>query len=606
MMGNLHLFDLLIVLGYLIITIGIGLAFTRRGGKDMGSYFLSGRNLSWWVAGLSLVATAFAADTPLWVTSLVRKYGLPAVWQFWAMLIGASLSAVLFCRWWRRLEVTTDIEFLELRYAGRPAAVLRGWNGAFQAFIMCPLTIAWVTKAMGAIARETLGLPVEQEWIAIAAVLIFSVPVCASSGLDGVVFTGVIIFFFCLLAGIMTAGFALHQVGGIEGMMSGVQQNAPWASEGLRILPKIGSAPGEMSPWNAVGYFGLLWIGNAYSGAFIAQRMMACRDTRHATFAQVIFSVVYYGILAWPWIIVALCSLSLIGNVGVASSDDGAYVAVAMKVLPIGLKGVFVASMLAAFTSTITALFNWGSSYMVNDIYKRFAVRNASPHHYVWVGRIATVLLAVVGGICSTRANDIQQLLEFGYVIGGSQFILLVMRWLWPRLTAWGELAGLAVSVVFSILLLSGTLNPAARIIFSLEPDIAFNAEYSLLGARVLLMIFVTTLTAVIVSLLGPAVSGDVLADFARRARPFTALWKRVASDMPPAFETIRGTLFSWTLIAGLLVLLLDCVRNLLLGSLFSGVIELMFCVLLTGWIVQRVFADYRRECELNERGVAE
>lgn len=601
-MGNLHGLDLLIIFGYLVITIGIGLAFTRRGGKDMGSFFLSGRNLSWWVAGLSLVATAFAADTPLWVTSLVRKYGLPAVWQFWAMLLGFSLSAVLFCRWWRRLEVTTDIEFLELRYSGRPAAVLRGWNGAFQAFIMCPLTIAWVTKAMGAITRETLGIPVEQEWIAIAAILLFSVLVCASSGLDGVVFTGVIIFFFCLLSGIVTAVFALNATGGIDGMMEGVRQHADWVPEGFRILPKIGSDPGEMSLWNAVGYFGLLWIGNAYSGAFIAQRMMACRDSRHATFAQVLFSIVYYGVLAWPWIIVALCSISLIGGVGDPAVDDGAYVAVAMKVLPIGLKGVFVASMLAAFMSTITALFNWGSSYLVNDMYKRFAVRNASEHHYVWAGRIATVLLAVVGGICSARASDIQQLLEFGYVIGGSQFILLVMRWLWPRLTAWGELAGLAVSVVFSLLLLSGVLNPFFGWLFRLPPETAFHTEYSLLGARIFFMIFITTLTAVAVSLAGPDIPHRALEAFARRGRPFRSIWKKAVPAMPESFETVRGTLLSWGLLAAILVVVLDSIRNLLIGSLPVGLVELAVFAALCGWVVLRVQADYRRECRIKKQ----
>jgi solute:Na+ symporter, SSS family len=605
-MGHLHLFDLLIVGGYMVLTVLIGLAFTRHGSKNTDNYFLSGRSLVWWVAGLSMVATNFASDTPLWVTSLVRKYGLHAVWQYWAMMIGAALSAVLFCRLWRRLGVTTDIEFLELRYSGKPAATLRGWNGAFHALIMCPMTIAWVTKAMATISRETFGLAAEEEWIALAVILLFSIGICMMSGLDGVAYTGVIIFVFCLLAGIMVAVFALREVGGIDGLMSGLNEKAVWPVGNLSIVPQFGSGPGQMSVLNGIGYFLLFWIGTAYGGAYIAQRMMACRDSRHAGLGQLTATVIYFGVLAWPWILVALCSILLIGNIGDASADDGAYVAVAMKVLPIGLKGVFVASMIAAFMSTITALYNWGSSYIVNDLYRRFLVRKGSPKHYVRAGRAATVLLAVLGGYASSRADDIQQLLSIGYAIGGSQFFILMMRWFWPRLTAWGEMAGLAAGAVFGTLMLSGVLNRPLNILFRLAEGTEFHKDYEALGARILFMLVAATLAAVVVSLLGPRTPQASLEAFVHKARPFRIFWRKTVPAAPESLETIPGTLLSWGLIIGSLLLLLSGIKDMLFGRPWVGIAELVLCAGGLWWVVRRLNRDYLHELKSGPQGTDE
>jgi Na+/proline symporter len=580
----------------MVITVLIGLAFTRHGSVNVERYFLSGRSLVWWVAGLSMVATNFASDTPLWVTSLVRQYGLHAVWQYWAMMIGAALSAVLFCRLWRRMGVTTDIEFLELRYSGKPAATLRGWNGAFYALIMCPMTIAWVTKAMTSISRETLGLPVEEEWIAMAIILLFSVGICTMSGLDGVAYTGVIIFVFCLLAGIMVAVFALREVNGISGLVAGLSDKSVWPVGNMSIVPQFGSGPGQMSILNGIGYFCLFWIGTAYGGAYIAQRMMACSDSRHASLGQLTATVIYFGVLAWPWILVALCSILLIGNIGDAPTDDGAYVAVAMQVLPIGLKGIFVASMIGAFMSTITALYNWGSSYLVNDLYRRFLVREASPKHYVWVGRAATILLAVLGGYVSTRADDIQQLLSIGYAIGGSQFFILMMRWFWPRLTAWGEIAGLAVAAILGPLMLSGLLNRPLNALFGLAVHTDFHKAYEALGARIIFMLVAATLAAVAVSLLGPRTPQTALENFARKARPFRFFWRKTVPSAPESLETIPQTLVSWGLIIIALLLLLSGIKDILFGQAWIGILELLLFAVILWWVVRRIERDYRHE----------
>jgi Na+/proline symporter len=461
---------------------------------------------------------------------------------------------------------------------------------------MCPLTIAWVTKSMGAIARETFGLAVEDEWIAIAIVLLFSVATCMMSGLDGVAYTGVIIFFFCIIAAITLAVFALNATGGISGLMSGLREKAAWPAAELSIIPQFGNGPGQMSVWNAIGYFLLFWIGTAYGGAYIAQRMMACRDSRHASLAQLSSTIIYFGVLAWPWIIVALCSIVLIPGIEEAAVNDGAYVAVAMKVLPIGMKGVFVASMIAAFMSTITALFNWGASYLVNDLYQRFMVRKASQHHYVRVGRIMTVLLAVIGGYAATKAEDIQQLLAIGYVIGGSQFFVLMMRWFWPRLTAWGEMAGLAVSALVGMLLLSGFLNGPLNFVFRMPAGTEFHKAYECMGARIFFMLVVTTLAAVIVSLLGPKTPQATLEAFAKRARPFPLFWRKAVPSMPAPIETISGTFLSWGLIILSLLLLLSGIKDLLFNSLWRGIAELILCAAGLWWVVRRFNRDYRHE----------
>jgi len=294
---SLQFLDWLVIVGYLFLTIGLGLYFTRRAGRSMDAFFVSGRSLPWYLAGVSMIATSFASDTPLWISALVRQYGIYYIWQYWAPAIGSALAIVLFARLWRRMGVLTDIEFLELRYSGRAAAWVRGWSGFTQALLFCPLIISWVTKAMETITREAMGLPPEYRlWTTIVVVGVALVS-CALSGLWGVVYTDLFQFILATVGTIILAFLAVRAVGGLEMMVERLTALEEWSGSELLIRPSVGAAGNQMSVWNAIGYFGILWISVALAGGYQAQRVLACRDSRHASLAMLLHTMLYYAVI---------------------------------------------------------------------------------------------------------------------------------------------------------------------------------------------------------------------------------------------------------------------------------------------------------------------
>ena len=452
-METLSLIDYAVIFGILAILVSIGIHFTRKGSADMDAFFVSGRSLPWYIAGTSMIATSFAADTPLWVTGLVRSHGIHYIWQFWAPLIGSALAVVYFGRKWRRMAFVTDIEFMEARYSGRSAKVLRGWSGAWGALLICPLISAWVIKAMETISREALGLPPSYAVPVTVGVVVITLLMCGFSGLFGVVYTDFIQFLLATFGTLLLAWMAVHEVGGLDALVAKLQNHGDWTGGDLSIAPQIGDAPGQMSIWNAIGYFGFLWIGVALSGGYQAQRLLASKNAAHASYAQLLHTVAYYGLMAWPWIIVALCSIILLPELG-TEDQSAAYPRMIVTILPVGLRGLLVAALLAAFISTISTLFNWGSSYLVNDIYRRFINRGATEKSYVMIGRAATALLAVAGASISLMADNIQSLLTLFYVISMAGLVPSVLRWLWWRINGRAELVSLVSGLLVTALLL--------------------------------------------------------------------------------------------------------------------------------------------------------
>jgi SSS family solute:Na+ symporter len=586
--------DWVIIALYMLLTMALGLYFTRRAGKNTDSFFVSGRSLPWYLTGISMVATSFAADTPLWITSLIRERGVYYVWQYWAPAIGSALAIVLFARLWQRMGVLTDIEFLERRYSGRSAAVLRFWSGFSGAMFICPLTIGWVTKAMEIIFREAMGLSDEYRvWTTILVVVVALIS-CALSGLWGVIYTDFIQFFLALFGTIVLAGFAVYQVGGLDVMVSRLSSVTDWPGHDLTIRPSIGPGIGQMSIWNAIGFFGLLSVMVALAGAYQAQRILACRNGRHASFALLLHTILYYAFIAWPWIVVALCSLILMPDLGPGVTHDHAYPRMILQLLPMGLRGILIVALLAAYMSTISTLFNWGSSYLVNDVYQRFLVRSAAPRHYVNIGRIATLLMAVIGGWISFKAHDILQLLTIFYVLGAGLVVVGLLRWYWWRLNAVGELAGTITGWVLAPLILFGHIldEPVRRIFGTSE---AFSTDPNLTGARMVLMVFVVTLVAVVVSLRTKLTDEDTLRRFMLRARPFHLFWRpamnRLGADYPEG-ETFSGTLVSWFLALTSVYSLLFGVGKLLLGSPGVGLICLAVFAVTLAVIHRRIGQD--------------
>lgn len=569
-MYSLELLDYIVIIGILLSLIGVGLYFTKKGGEDMDAFFVSGRSLPWYIGGTSMIATSFAADTPLWVSALVRSHGVHYIWQFWAPLIGSALAVVYFGRKWRRMAFVTDIEFMEARYGGTPAKALRGWSGAWGALIMCPLISAWVIKAMETIGREAVGLPPESQVAVTIAVVTVAILMCGLSGLFGVVYTDFIQFVLATLGTLTLAVLAVNEVGGLSVLVEKLKAMEAWGGKELSIAPQVGSEPGQMSAWNALGYFGFLWVGVGLSGAYQAQRLLASKDAKHASYAQLLHTIVYYALMAWPWIIVALCSLVLIPELGV-EDQSAAYPRMIVMILPVGLQGLLVAALLAAFISTISTLFNWGSSYLVNDIYRRFLNPNATERNYVIIARVATVLMAVTGAYISIQADNIQQLLTLAYVLGAAGVVPGVLRWLWWRTTGKGELIALIVGWIMTILLIFvNAFDAPATVLLGLEEGVKFSSDGDLVGARMLLMVVTVGAAVVIGSLLTKPEDMEQLKHFAYRARPFAFGWRPVIREMNAVYveqEPLGRTLVSWAIAMTAVIGILTGVGKLLLGD---------------------------------------
>ncbi|MDG1241009.1 MAG: hypothetical protein P8R37_00940 [Opitutae bacterium] len=595
-MHSLEFIDYLVIVAILLSLIGVGLYFTKKGGEDMDSFFVSGRSLPWYIGGTSMIATSFAADTPLWVSALVRSHGVHYIWQFWAPVIGSALALVYFGRKWRRMAFVTDVEFMEARYGGTPAKALRGWSGAWGAIIICPLISAWVIKAMETIGREAVGLSPEYQIPVTIAVVAVAILMCGLSGLFGVVYTDFIQFILATVGTIILAVLAVREVGGLDALVEQLRAMKDWGGHELSIAPKIGSGEGQMSTWNAIGFFGFLWIGVGLSGAYQAQRLLASKDAKNAAFAQLLHTVVYYSLMAWPWILVGLCSMVLIPELGVAD-QSAAYPRMIVMVMPIGLKGLLVAALLAAFISTISTLFNWGSSYLVNDIYRRFMNTNATEKNYVAIARVATVLMAIAGAFISIKADNMQQLLTLAFVLGSAGVVPGVLRWLWWRTTGKGELIALVVGWIMAILLLFVNVfdNPFTDKLFGAGEGFHLSNDPDLVGARMLLMVVVVGLAVIIGSLLTKAEDMNRLKAFAARARPFAFGWRPVIKEMTVVYveeEPIGRTLCSWAIALFAMLSILVGVGKLLLGPRGFGLGLIAVGAVFLVWTIRRIQQD--------------
>jgi SSS family solute:Na+ symporter len=595
-MHYLTTIDYIIIVASLVLQVAVGLKLTKKGSADMEAFFLSGRSLTWYISGVSMIATAFAADTPLWVTNLVRVHGIHYIWQFWAPLIGSALAVVYFGRKWRRMAFVTDVEFMEARYGGRIAKVLRAWSGASGALILCPLIAAWVIKAMETILRETMGLPAEYQVPVTLAVVAMALLMCGLSGLLGVVYTDFIQFLLATFGTVLLAWMAVREVGGLDVLVAKLGQAKEWPGTDLRIAPDIGNLAGQMSIWNAIGYFGFLWVGVALSGGYQAQRLLASKDAAQASYAQLLYTIVYYALMAWPWIIVALCSIVLMPDLDVAD-QSAAYPRMIVAILPIGLRGLLVVALLCAFISTISTLFNWGSSYLVNDVYRRFINPKATERNYVQIGRAATFLMAGGGMAISLMAGDIQTLLTVFFVVSSASIVPGVLRWLWWRLNGRAELVAIVAGwAVTLMLLVFKTFDAPMAVLLDLPEGVAFSSNENLVGARMFLVVALVGAVSVGASYLSAPEDMEHLKKFLLRARPFAFGWRPVIAALGEPYkcdETPARTVVSWAIATFAVVALLFGTGQLLLGPRWLGV-----CLVLAGLgAVWLTVARIRQDC---------
>lgn len=448
----LETLDWIIIASFLLLSLYIGLRYKNKGSSSLDSFFLGGRNLPWYIAGMSMVATTFAADTPLAVTELVAKNGISSNWIWWNFLIGGMLTTFFFANLWRRANVLTELELIELRYSGLPAAILRGFKSIYLGLFMNVLIIGWVNLAMVSIIQVFFDVPSAIAFWYMVVVMVIAMIYSSLSGLLGVAITDTIQFVIAMVGCIILAVIVVNsdKIGGIAALKTKLPEGS------LNFLPQIGGNAGSgLSTLSiSIGAFfsfaAIQWWASWYPGAepggggYIAQRMMSTKNEKDAVFATLFFQIAHYCIRPWPWILVGLCSLVLYPEL----TDKKLGFVMAMKdFLPVGLKGLLFVAFLAAYMSTISTQLNWGASYLVNDLYKRFIKKSISSvssekeeKHYVLVSKLTTVLIMIIGAFVTTQINSIAAVWEFIMECGAGLGLVLILRWYWWRINAWSEI----------------------------------------------------------------------------------------------------------------------------------------------------------------------
>ncbi|HET9983645.1 MAG TPA: sodium:solute symporter family protein [Longimicrobiales bacterium] len=522
-----------IVIGlYLVAALGLGLYMGRRGSKNMVEFFVSGRELPWWLAGTGMAAAAFSIDTPLYVTGVVARQGVAGNWQWWSFAIAHVLMVFVFARLWRRAEVITDAELTEIRYGGRPAAILRG----LRAFIFAvPVNVIGLGYAMLAAKKVFValglanslpaGLGGDPELAAVIIVTVLTLAYAGVAGLWGVVTADFFQFFLALFGAILVAVMAIVNVGGLGALRD--QLVARGLGDRMAFFP-IGEAS-ELAVTTFLAYIGIQWwaFRRSDGGGEFVQRLSAARDEKSAERAAGLFNVLHYIVRTWPWVLVGLVALLIYPEVLAPGGDpEVAYPRLMLQFLPTGLLGLVVASLIAAFMSVASVHINWGASYITNDMYKRFAHPTATQRELVWVGRIASLVLAVLAAWVAFNAESIGTIFTFIIAIGTGPGAVLILRWFWWRINAWAEIASMVAGLLIALLLYVPKLHWANA---PMEALAGYIGPVATLGnAGVLTITALGTAVIWIVVMLATAPETDTVLDrFYQRTRPGGPGWKR-------------------------------------------------------------------------------
>jgi SSS family solute:Na+ symporter len=572
------------IAGYLLITLIRGLYFRRRSGQSTADYFVSGRAVSWWLAGTSMVATTFAADTPLAVSGLVYTQGVAGNWLWWSFLPSGMMTVFLFARLWRRSGLITDVQFAEFRYHGKPAAFLRGFRAVYLGLMMNCLILGWVTKAMMNIISTAMGV---SEAKALAICVFFLMPFTgiyvSLGGLWGVLWTDLFQFILKMAIVIAVAWYGIRAVGGMPQLLALLAAKraaaGPGASDITALLPDFSRGITAESLWTLpvitfAVHLAVQWWAFWYPGAepggggYIAQRIFSARDERHGLLSVLWFNLAHYALRPWPWILTALVAVVLYP--GLAQPEKG-YMLVATQHTPHALLGVLLAGFMAAFMSTVATQLNWGSSYLVEDFYRRFLRKKGSEAHYVNASRLATLLLVVAAAWVSLQLRSVSEgwkiVLELGAGTGG----VYLLRWYWWRVNAWSEIAAMSAALATTMALRTGSLWAAL-----VGRPLAFHGSDAVIFAKTTLCTTgVTTLVWVVVTLLTPPEPGTTLVNFYRRVKPDVRGWGPVAkvSGVAGVTRDLGKNLVSWLLGCIFVYSALFCIGQWCFGRFQAGLI---------------------------------
>ena len=561
--------DWLIILAFFILSLVIGIIVSKKSGKDVTEFFLSGRKMPWWLLGISMVATTFSADTPNLVTDIVRTNGVAGNWVWWAFLLTGMLTVFVYAKLWRRSEVLTDLEFYELRYSGKGAAFLRGFRAFYLGAVFNVLIMASVCLAGIKIGGALLGLsPVETLLISCAITVIYS----SIGGLRGIIITD---FFQFILAMVATFWAAyeivnLPQVAGLTNLL-----NHPDVIPKLNLIPDIADTDLFIAvfiiplavQWWAVWYPG----AEPGGGGYVAQRMLSAKDEKNAIWATLLFNFMHYAVRPWPWILIALASIVVFPNLeslqvafpNTIVGNDLAYPAM-ISFLPSGLLGLLVASLIAAFMSTISTHLNWGSSYLVHDFYRRFFVKDRTEKHYVFMGRIFTVLLMVFSAFFALFLNNSLQAFGIILQIGAGTGLIFILRWFWYRVNVYSELTAMIVSFIVALA-------------FEFIIPNNFSVE-----EKLIIGVTITTISWLIVTLITPPSNMETLQNFYKKIQPGGPGWKKVIEESESKGITISGKKEKWDVPSGILCMLFGSIS---VYSILFGIGYILYSQTTTGII---------------------
>jgi SSS family solute:Na+ symporter len=522
---KLTLVDGLVILAYFAFNLGIGLYYRKRATKSVSDFFVSGRKVTWWLAGTSMVATTFAADTPLAVTGLVARNGISGNWIWWSMAASGILTVFFYARLWRRAGVLTDAEFAEIRYSGTPARFLRGFRAFYLGLPINLIIMGWVNLAIVKILMLVLGVTKVQALAIAIGIMLITASISTLSGLWGVLVTDLFQFILKMGMVIVLAVFAVRSIGGMAGLISGihaVEKSGTGTGSLLSFVPDLNST--WMPLITFFVYIAVNWWASWYPGAepggggFIAQRIFCAKNEKHSVLATLWFNIAHYALRPWPWILVALVAVVKFQNDPAFMADpESGYIRILISDLPASLRGLMLAAFAAAYMSAIGTELNWGASYLVNDLYRRFLVCGRSEKHYVAISQATTMLLMILSVVVTFFMTSIADAWMFMIAIGAGTGLVYLLRWFWWRINAWSEVSAMIAAFVTSLTVRYGFH------LHESEPR-----EFALI---VLITVAVTTAVWLAVTFMTKPEPKDILLSFYRRVRPSAALWGPIAKE---------------------------------------------------------------------------
>jgi SSS family solute:Na+ symporter len=604
----LNAIDWIVIAAYLLLNLLISLYYRRRSSGSTEEFFVSGRNVSWWLAGTSMVATTFAADTPLFVTGVVARNGIAGNWIWWSQCLSGMMTVFFFARYWRRAGILTDVEFVELRYEGKPAAFLRGFRAIYLGGLMNCLILGWVIKAMISITTVLLGDAIAQGrvlqlglgghvllhytlsepahtglLICVLLLVPFTGLYTFIGGLWGVLVTDLFQFILKMSMIIVLAWVAVAKIGGmtllkiqLSHVDSAVRQTGQLTGSVTSFFPSFHSGWTTDAIWTLpvltfVLYLGVQWWASWYPGAepggggYVAQRMFSAKDEKNSLGATLWFNIANYAMRSWPWVVTGLVAVAVYSPLGglhpsaeFAAEPEKGYVMVLRDFLPPALRGLMVAAFLAAFMSTVGTQLNWGASYFINDFYRRFVVRKGSEKHYVRASKLFIVLLVILSGYTAAHITSIQSAWQLLLGMGAGTGGVLMLRWYWWRVNAWSEISAMVAAFVASISLRS----------------LEFSGNNSVVFAKTaLITTAVTTIVWLATTLLTRPESDERLLKFYRRVQPTIHGWKRIAL-LAPEIKPVRdfgANTFDWIMGCTLVYCCMFGIGELVLQAWLTG-----------------------------------